>query len=255
MIPKLMLGIAFTLVSIPKTVYSELPQRGVCAHRGASKTHPENTLPALREAVRLGASMIEFDVQLTRDGTLVLMHDTTVDRTTNGHGKVSELDWKELRKLDAGSWKGKAFEGVTIPNFEEALAVLPRDVWLNCHLKGGADVGKKAAETLAKTNRLHQAFLAAESEAARGAKEAVPNVMICNMDRHRIRLLMLRLRWPWERPSFNCEAKARYLAMLFEFCKVRTFESITITMNHPKDCVAYGMLGSIFHSSMIWNQL
>lgn len=183
MIPRLMLGIACTLVSIPTTVYSELPQRGVCAHRGASKSHPENTLPALREAVRLGASMIEFDVQVARDGTLVLMHDTTVDRTTNGHGKVSELDWPELRKLDAGSWKGKAFEGVTIPQFEEALAVFPRDVWLNCHLKGGAEVGKKAAEALAKTNRLHQAFLAAESDAARGAKEAVPNVMICNMDR------------------------------------------------------------------------
>src|SRR5690606_35407546 len=78
-----------------------MPLRGVCAHRGASATHPENTLSALREAIRLGAHMLEFDVRATLDGQLVLMHDPNVDRTTNGVGAVSEMNFDLLRKLDA----------------------------------------------------------------------------------------------------------------------------------------------------------
>ncbi len=75
-----------------------MPQRGLCAHRGAMSTHPENTLPALEEAVRLGAQMIEFDVQLTKDGALILMHDATVDRTTNGRGKSPTSHWRHSRR-------------------------------------------------------------------------------------------------------------------------------------------------------------
>ena len=59
-----------------------MPQRGICAHRGASENYPENTLPALRAAIKLGAQMIEIDVALTSDQQIVLMHDSTVDRTT-----------------------------------------------------------------------------------------------------------------------------------------------------------------------------
>ena len=87
----------------------------VCAHRGASDTHPENTIEAFREAIRLGAQMIEFDVALSRDGKLVLMHDSTVDRTTNGKGPVSQLTLEELKKLDAGVYKAKHFAGATVP--------------------------------------------------------------------------------------------------------------------------------------------
>ena len=85
-----------------------MPSRGICAHRGASDTHPENTLAAFREAIQLGAHMIEFDVALSKDGQLVLMHDTTVDRTTDGDGPVSELTLAELKKLDAVGSKNSA---------------------------------------------------------------------------------------------------------------------------------------------------
>ena len=85
-----------------------MPSRGICAHRGASDTHPENTLAAFREAIRLGVHMIEFDVALSKDGQLVLMHDTTVDRTTHGNGPVSELTLAELKKLDAVGSKNSA---------------------------------------------------------------------------------------------------------------------------------------------------
>jgi len=69
----------------------DLPQRGICAHRGANNTHPENTIAAFKEAIRLGAHMIEFDVQMSKDSVLVIMHDKTVDRTTNGHGLISDV--------------------------------------------------------------------------------------------------------------------------------------------------------------------
>lgn len=160
-----------------------MPVRGLCAHRGAMSTHPENTVPAFMEAVRLGAHMIEFDVQLTKDGALVLMHDATVNRTTDGKGKVSDLTLAEIKALDAGAKLDARFTGTRIPTFEEALAVFPRHVWLNCHLKGGAALGEATARAIAKAGRTHQAFLAATADAAKAARAAVPDILICNMER------------------------------------------------------------------------
>jgi glycerophosphoryl diester phosphodiesterase len=160
-----------------------MPVRGLCAHRGAMSTHPENTIPALQEAVRLGAQMIEFDIQLTKDGALILMHDASVDRTTNGKGKVANLTLAEIQGLDAGGKFHQRFSGTRVPTFEEALAVFPRNVWLNCHLKGGADLGAATAKVIAKSGRGHQAFLAATADAAKAARAVVPGILICNMER------------------------------------------------------------------------
>jgi glycerophosphoryl diester phosphodiesterase len=157
-----------------------MPQRGLCAHRGAMETHPENTLPALEEAARLGAQMIEFDIQLTKDSVMVIMHDDAVDRTTNGTGIVSDLTYKYIRTLDAGIKKSEKFKGTLIPTFEEVLAVMPENVWLNCHLKGDEAVGKAAAKLLEKSGRLHQAFLTCSEKASKAAKAQVPGIMICN---------------------------------------------------------------------------
>jgi glycerophosphoryl diester phosphodiesterase len=67
-------------ICMAQTASAPLPKRGLCAHRGAMETHPENTIPAFQEAIRLGVHMIEFDIQLTKDSALVIMHDGTVDR-------------------------------------------------------------------------------------------------------------------------------------------------------------------------------
>jgi glycerophosphoryl diester phosphodiesterase len=161
-----------------------MPARGLCAHRGGMATHPENTLPAFREALRLGAHMIEFDLRLTRDGALALMHDAKVDRTTDGEGRFSELTLDELRRLDAGIRKGERFAGTRIPTFEETLAIMPRNVWLNCHLRADdADLGAAAARAVAKAGRLHQAFLASPAGAAEAARKAEPEILICYMGR------------------------------------------------------------------------
>jgi len=161
----------------------ELPSRGISAHRGAMNTHPENTLPAFEEAVRLQAQMIELDVRMTKDKKLVILHDETVDRTTNGTGKIEDLTLQKVKQLDAGSWKSGEFKDVKIPTFSEALAVMPNDIWLNVHLKGGKELGRKVAKAIIKNGRQHQAFLACGSEAAEGAKEVSADVLICNMDR------------------------------------------------------------------------
>jgi glycerophosphoryl diester phosphodiesterase len=94
------------------------------AHRGFSGRYPENTLRAFREAMKLPVDGIELDIRRTRDGVLVVIHDETVDRTTFGSGRVSELTWDELRQLDAGAWKGEEFAGERIPRLDEVLELV-----------------------------------------------------------------------------------------------------------------------------------
>jgi glycerophosphoryl diester phosphodiesterase len=91
------------------------------AHRGHSTAAPENTLAALTAAWRAGATVAEIDVRMTRDGELVLMHDRTLDRTTSGHGPVSQQSLHELKELDAGSWFAPAFAREAIPRLDEVL--------------------------------------------------------------------------------------------------------------------------------------
>ncbi|SIS84138.1 glycerophosphodiester phosphodiesterase [Alicyclobacillus vulcanalis] len=104
------------------------------AHRGASAECPENTLPAFVRAAELGADMIELDVRLTGDGSVVVLHDPTVDRTTDGRGLASQMRLAELRKLDAGSWFDTRFRGTPIPTLDEVFAAVPH-MCLNIELK------------------------------------------------------------------------------------------------------------------------
>src|SRR5579872_1764811 len=91
------------------------------AHRGDSAAAPENTLAALAAAWQAGATVAEIDVRMTRDGELVLMHDRTLDRTTDGHGPVSQHSLAELKALDAGKWFAPAFAGEPIPRLDQVL--------------------------------------------------------------------------------------------------------------------------------------
>ncbi len=97
---------------------------GVVSHRGAKHLAPENTLPAITAALNAGAEFVEIDLRRTRDDQIVLIHDPTVDRTTNGAGRVSEFSFAQLRSMDAGSWFAPQFAGVKVPAFAEAMAVL-----------------------------------------------------------------------------------------------------------------------------------
>jgi len=106
------------------------------AHRGASLYAPENTLAAMLLAKEQGASWIEFDVQLTKDQEVVVAHDETVDRTSNGTGRVDQLTLAELKALDFGSWFDSSFQGESIPIFREWLQeAVQLDLCLNIELK------------------------------------------------------------------------------------------------------------------------
>jgi glycerophosphoryl diester phosphodiesterase len=94
------------------------------AHRGFSSLAPENTYSAFVEALKYGASGVEFDVHLSLDNIPIIIHDSTLERTTNGQGKVREKTVTELKELDAGSWFHRRFQGEKIPTFEEILDFL-----------------------------------------------------------------------------------------------------------------------------------
>lgn len=108
----------------------------VIAHRGASSYAPENTFAAFDLALRMGVRHIELDVDLTSDNHIVVIHDDTVDRTTNGSGPVTSHTLAALRGLDAGSWFGTSFAGERIPTFDEVLACYQGRVHIHTELKG-----------------------------------------------------------------------------------------------------------------------
>lgn len=100
-------------------------QQGVvAAHRGEATGAPENTLPAFASAIAAGVAVVETDVQLTADGVPILMHDFTLDRTTNGTGAVWAATWEQVRALDAGSWAGDRYAGTPVPLFEQFLDLI-----------------------------------------------------------------------------------------------------------------------------------
>ncbi|WP_018130285.1 glycerophosphodiester phosphodiesterase [Effusibacillus pohliae] len=106
------------------------------AHRGWSGKAPENTFSAIRKAIEHpDIDMIELDVQMSRDGIPVLMHDYTLERTTNGSGPVGAYTLQELKKLDAGAWFGEEFAGETIPALEEVLQMVKGKKKLNIEIK------------------------------------------------------------------------------------------------------------------------
>jgi glycerophosphoryl diester phosphodiesterase len=156
---------------------------GACAHRGDVKNAPENTIPAFESAVKLGAPQIEFDVQLSKDNILVIMHDATVDRTTDGAGAVSDLTFDELRALDAGNWFSPEFAGTRIPTLRETLEAIPETILCNVHLKNSPGVAEAAARLIAEMGRLEQCFLACSTAQADEAKAVAPEIRICNMSR------------------------------------------------------------------------
>ena len=108
----------------------------IYAHRGSSGTHPENTLAAFKEAARLPVHGVEFDVHLTKDGKLVVIHDETIDRTSNGSGFVKDRTLAELREYDFGSWFSEEYKGEPIPTLEEVLLVFSQTAHhINIELK------------------------------------------------------------------------------------------------------------------------
>jgi glycerophosphoryl diester phosphodiesterase len=135
------------------------------AHRGHSIAYPENTLEAYRKAIELGVEMIECDVNISRDGKLVMMHDSTLDRTTSGSGRVSASTWEEIQRLDAGKKFKSEFAGVKVPSTEETLLLYKEAGILSCFEVKGADgdesdrIALGLVDLFIKHDMLDKAFL------------------------------------------------------------------------------------------------
>ena len=110
----------------------------VIAHRGYSQNFPENTLAAVQAALTAGVPMIEIDVMFSRDRRLVVIHDASLDRTTNGQGAVNDFTMAELKQLDAGSWFGSKFADERLPEMSEVLDLVNGQAQLNIEIKADA---------------------------------------------------------------------------------------------------------------------
>lgn len=112
----------------------------IIGHRGAADSAPENTLAAIRQGFHEGADAVEIDVHLTRDGRIVVIHDADTRRTTGHEGRIAEMTLAEIARLDAGRWKGRAWQGEKIPTLEAVLETVPAGKRLLIEVKCGPEV-------------------------------------------------------------------------------------------------------------------
>lgn len=110
------------------------PHPILLAHRGDLANAPENTLPSFSQAIQKGADGVELDAKLTADGHVIVIHDPTVDRTTNGSGKVASFTLEAIRELDAGAWFDSQFAGTKVPLLEEVFETVGRNKLINIEL-------------------------------------------------------------------------------------------------------------------------
>ncbi|MBO3736097.1 glycerophosphodiester phosphodiesterase [Actinoplanes flavus] len=150
------------------------------AHRGYSTVAPENTLPAFAAALRAGATFVEFDVRVTRDGVPVVIHDRTVDRTTDGSGRVWDLTYDEIAELDAGSWFGAGFTGLRVPTLAETLDLLapgPAEILVEIKPPATLDEVKSIVAQLAERDLLGRSVLQSfDADVVRKVRDVVPEV-------------------------------------------------------------------------------
>jgi glycerophosphoryl diester phosphodiesterase len=118
-------------------------------HRGASEAAPENTIPAFVKALEQGASGIELDVRLSADNAVVVIHNRTVDKTTDGSGPVSSLTLARLKTLDAGSWFSPEYSGTLLPTLEETIESLNQEAFINIEIKSGSLIDTRVEKKVA----------------------------------------------------------------------------------------------------------
>lgn len=140
-------------------------------HRGAAKLEPENTLLSIQKAIDLGVDQIEIDVHLTRDGHLVVIHDTTVDRTTDGQGAIANLTLAEVKQLDAG-------KGERIPTLQEVIDLVRGKVILQIELKG-PNTAEPVIQTVKQNSMENEVLLTSfVHERLREARQLNPNLRL-----------------------------------------------------------------------------
>lgn len=164
----------------------------IFAHRGASGEAPENTLAAFKLGLEQGCDAFELDVHLSKDGQIVVIHDGTIDRTTDGSGAVNEMTVEELQAFDAGSWFDEKYRGERIPLLEEVFDMTPDHIIINIEIKGSYDgrLEPRLLDLLKRRNRLDTVVISSfDWKSLRYIKELEPGIKIgllyhLRMDHH-----------------------------------------------------------------------
>lgn len=160
------------------------PYPRLCAHRGAGKLAPENTLTAMRVGYAHGYRMVEFDVKLAADNVAFLLHDATLERTTSGRGRADALLWRELSRLDAGGWHSAKYAGEMLPTFA-AIARWARAHAVACNVEIKATPGRERetgaavaldAATLWRDADVMPLLSSFDEASLAAAREAVPGL-------------------------------------------------------------------------------
>lgn len=151
----------------------------IIAHRGASFIAPENTVAAFKLGYEMGADAVETDVWMTKDKSLVCIHDETTSATTNGALKVTEALTKDVRELDAGKWKGEKYTGEKIPFLGEALNTIPENKKMFVEIKHGEKILPYVFELFAKMNIEKKiVIIGFNFDTMAKAKEMAPNIPV-----------------------------------------------------------------------------
>lgn len=164
-----------------------LPDGGpwIIAHRGVPEEAPENTLKSFALAISQGADLLEIDLQLSADKQLVVIHDVTVDRSTDGRGRVDRLTLKELRALDAGSWMGEAHRGEKIPRLKEVFELSASRAGVVIDLKHSSDrytgMERLLVRAIETERRLGDVIvISSDSRAIKAINTLNPDIMTLN---------------------------------------------------------------------------
>lgn len=168
---------------------SALPYPRVCSHRGFNSIMPENTMPAFGLAVSLGADEIELDVWSTKDHRLVVCHDDTVDRTSDGHGRICDLSWDEIKTMDVGGKHSPELSGVGFPLLEDVLSAFPRQTIVNLHIKSVGKVEeydhddfRHIVDLIYRYDCQEHVYIAGEEDVLRTACKLAPELPRCALD-------------------------------------------------------------------------
>ncbi|HLY28231.1 MAG TPA: glycerophosphodiester phosphodiesterase family protein [Aggregatilineales bacterium] len=221
----------------------------ILAHRGASHDAPQNTLAAFQLARKMGADGVELDTSLSRDGVPVVIHDLTLDATTNGSGPVRSLDLKALRELDAGSRFSPTFKGERIPTLDEAFEAIGPDLVVNIELKTvswRADgLEKAAAAVIRRHNAAKRVIVSSFNPFAlrrfRTVASEIPLGFLYSPDEP------IYLRNGWLLAGFKYEARHPHHAIIdanyVAWAKAHGYRINTWTVDDPARIVALRDLG------------
>ncbi|CAG7641013.1 Glycerophosphodiester phosphodiesterase [Paenibacillus solanacearum] len=164
----------------------------VIAHRGAKGEAPENTLAAFRLGLEQGCDAIELDIHLSKDGEIIVIHDATMDRTSDMTGTVNKLTLAEIKQADAGKWFDEKYAGEKVPTLEEVFDLVPEHIMINVEIKGSYNrkLELALADLMKRKNRVHNVVISSfDHKCLVFMKLLLPDVRIgllydCNIGRH-----------------------------------------------------------------------